>query len=156
MVSVDGTDCRIHEPTPFSTRWYSHKCKGAGLRYEVGVTISSGQIVWAHGPFPCGSHPDLLIVRMGLKKELLEGERVIADCGYQDERCILPTTNDDSKPPFSGVRARHEIVSRRSKQFNVLSDALRHDKSLHSSCFHAVCNLRKVLMNLDDTCFDVF
>jgi hypothetical protein len=30
-VSVDGTDFRIHEPSPFSPRWYSHKFKGAGL-----------------------------------------------------------------------------------------------------------------------------
>ncbi|GAX10088.1 hypothetical protein FisN_2Lu360 [Fistulifera solaris] len=28
--SVDGTDCPINEPSPFSPKWYSHKFKSAG------------------------------------------------------------------------------------------------------------------------------
>jgi len=52
FVSVDGTDSRISEPSPFSATWYSHKFHGAGLRYEVGLSISTGQIVWVNGAFP--------------------------------------------------------------------------------------------------------
>lgn len=33
-VSIDGTDFRIYEPTPFSPRWFSHKFKGPGLQYH--------------------------------------------------------------------------------------------------------------------------
>jgi len=40
--SVDGTDCQIQEPLLFNAKWYSHKFKGPGLRYEVGVCISTG------------------------------------------------------------------------------------------------------------------
>ena len=43
-ISVDGTDCRIYEPEPFDTKWYSHKFNGPGLRYEIGVCIVSGNI----------------------------------------------------------------------------------------------------------------
>jgi hypothetical protein len=45
MVTVDGTDFRIYEPTPFSPMWYSHKYKGPGLRYEVALSIRGGDIV---------------------------------------------------------------------------------------------------------------
>ena len=36
-ISLDGTDFRIQEPTPFDPKWFSHKFKGPGLRYEIGV-----------------------------------------------------------------------------------------------------------------------
>ena len=62
-MSVDGTDCRIREPSPFNPMWYSHKFSGPGLRYEVGVSIHEEGIVWINGPFPCGSWPDLKIAR---------------------------------------------------------------------------------------------
>eukprot|EP00171_Calliarthron_tuberculosum_P023094 IDg23094t1 len=40
-VSVDGTDCQIAEPRPFNRGWYSHKFKGPGVRYEVGIVIDT-------------------------------------------------------------------------------------------------------------------
>jgi hypothetical protein len=60
-VSVDGTDFRINQPTPFWKGWYSQKFKSAGVHYEVTISIQSGDIVWIHGPFPCGKFPDLTI-----------------------------------------------------------------------------------------------
>ena len=65
-MSVDGTDFRIREPSPFNPMWYSHKFNGAGLRYEVAVGLCDEGIVWVNGPFPCGSWPDLRIAREGL------------------------------------------------------------------------------------------
>eukprot|EP00171_Calliarthron_tuberculosum_P006568 IDg6568t1 len=69
-VSVDGTDFRICEPTPFCPSWYSHKFKGPGLRYEVALAIETGEIVWVHGPFQAGAFNDVAIFRVGLKKAL--------------------------------------------------------------------------------------
>lgn len=60
-VTVDGTDCQIFEPRPFSKQWYSHKFKKAGVRYEVAVCIQTGWIVWINGPYPCGAWPDIKI-----------------------------------------------------------------------------------------------
>lgn len=57
--SVDGTDCRIADPTPFSSMWYSHKCKG--VRYEVGISNLDGDTVWLYVPFPCDRWPDIKI-----------------------------------------------------------------------------------------------
>jgi hypothetical protein len=83
-MSVDGTDFRIQEPTIFDRSYYSHKFKSAGLRYEVCLNLFTGDIVWANGGYPCGSHPDLLIARDGLVNLLDYNEKVIADRSYND------------------------------------------------------------------------
>ena len=53
LVTVDGTDFRIQEPIPFNRRWYSKKFNGPALRYEVGISINTGYIVWFNGPLVC-------------------------------------------------------------------------------------------------------
>ena len=64
--------------------FYSHKFKGPGLRYEVALSIQTGDIVWINGPFPAGAWPDINIFRHGLKWMLKEaGERCEADKGYR-------------------------------------------------------------------------
>ena len=82
LVTVDGTDFRIREPIPFNRKWYSNKFNGPALRYEVGVSINTGYIVWFNGPFPAGMMPDIKIFESNLKWKLNSGERVVADKGY--------------------------------------------------------------------------
>jgi len=53
-VSLDGTDFPIQEPTLFDRKWFSHKFKGSGLLYEIGLSIANGDIAWAYGGLPCG------------------------------------------------------------------------------------------------------
>ena len=62
-MSIDGTNFRIYEPSPFSPKWFSHKFHGPGLRYEVGIAIRTGWIVWINGPYPPGDWPDVRIAR---------------------------------------------------------------------------------------------
>ena len=50
-ITVDGTDFHIQEPAQFDPKWYSHKFKGPGLCYEIGVCIKTRWIVWVNGPF---------------------------------------------------------------------------------------------------------
>ena len=142
-MSVDGTDYRINKPKPFSKKWFSHKFKGAGLRYEVAVAIQSGHIVWTNGPFPAGT-PDLKIFRQDFKKVLKNGERVEADKGYRGE----PTNIDLPQENTGGcttqmlvkkrVRARHETVNARFKEWGVLKNRFRHKISRHHSVFRAI------------------
>jgi DDE superfamily endonuclease len=124
LVTVDGTDFRIREPTPFSSKWYSHKFKGPGLRYEVAVAISTGYIVSIHGPFPCGRYPDIKIFRTLLKHQLLPYERVEADKGYRGEplyvSCPHDFSSDAKKDAKAKARARHETINRRLKQWSCL------------------------------------
>ena len=89
------------------------------MRYEVGISIEEGNIVWAHGPFECGTFSDLRIYRSRLKHDLLEGEMIVADQAYPDETYSgSQTTNGTAN--FAFVRARHEATNKRFKQFNVL------------------------------------
>ena len=94
MVSVDGTDFEIYEPKPFSLGWFSHKFKGPGVRYEVALAISTGDIVHINGPFPCGNFPDLKIFRAKLKGMLEDGEMVEANRGYRREYYHVRTPVD--------------------------------------------------------------
>ena len=89
-ITVDGTDVRIQEPSKFSPKWFSHKFKGPGLRYEVGVCIGTGSIIWVNGPYPCGSFSAVRIFRKVMKMHLGVGEGVVTVGGYMEEVCIKP------------------------------------------------------------------
>jgi hypothetical protein len=58
LVSVDGVDCRIPDVKKWdpvkkkmvmNKKLFSHKFKGAGLRFEVGICLLTSDIVWIHG-----------------------------------------------------------------------------------------------------------
>lgn len=152
-MTVDGTDCRIVEPSPFSTDWFSHKFRAAGLRYEIAVSIGKGEIVWANGPYPCGSHPDQKNFNLCLKQQLCMSEVVLADRGYGGPRCVYDLENDSRL--CKTLLAKHETANRRIKHFKVLSDRFRHDLALHSYCFHAAVNLTELMIENSDPLFTV-
>jgi hypothetical protein len=141
-VMVDGTDFAIGEPYPFDKKWYSHKFKGPGLRYEVGVCIQTGDIVWTYGPFPCGRFPDIKIFRHRLINLLPPGEKVEADAGYRGERAKIRVPadylNEADRRAKAGARARHETVNKQFKQWGCLGKKFRHPLSKHMMCFNAV------------------
>lgn len=143
LVSVDGTDFRINEPKPFWKGWYSHKFHGPGVRYEVGVGIQRGDIVCVNGPFPCGTWSDIMIFRDKLKGILDRGERVEADSGYGGEimHIDLPHQARGSKvwkKKKVCVRARHETVNGRFKDWGILRKIYIHHLGKHHIVFHAV------------------
>jgi hypothetical protein len=51
---LNGTD--MPAEMKFSEKFMSHKFKGNGLKYKVGVRIATGQIVWIHGPAQAGKN----------------------------------------------------------------------------------------------------
>lgn len=139
-MSLDGTDFRIAEPSPFDPKWYSHKFKAAGLRYEVGLSITTGKIVWQYGGFACGEMNDLMIARDKLVQFLIPNEKVLADKGYQDSRYFI-TPTDENGIRHKQIMSRHETVNKRYKQFEILNERFRHDNSKHSSVFYAIGNI---------------
>ena len=143
-MTVDGTDFAIQEPHPYRTnynrKFYSHKFKRAGLRYEVAVCIATGDIVWFHGPFPA-SFPDLTIFQLRLQTKLPLFEKVVADKGYRGSTSVI--TPDDShdnrhREMMAQARGRHETVNRRFKQWQCLKQLWRHDRHKHHLVFKAV------------------
>ena len=145
-MTVDGTDFRIIQLAPFSKKWYSHKFNGPGLRYEVGLCIKTGDIVWIHGPFPPGDWPDISIFRHALIHNLAEGERVEADAGYVGEfprfvKTPVPYESPEVIRMRKATLARHETVNKRFKQWGCLKQVFRHSHDLaykHASVFRAV------------------
>ena len=159
LLSVDGTDFKINEPRPFSRLWYSHKFNHAALRYEVAICIQTGEIVWINGPFAAGAWPDLNIFRGWLKKYLLPGERVEADNGYQGDDMIdgpedLASNMGQYMSKFI-VRARHETVNARFKQFNALQQTFHHSKDKHEYVFNSVAVITQLAILNGEPLFDV-
>lgn len=158
LVTVDGTDCPIPEPSPFSRKWYSHKFHGPGVRYEVGVCIQTGWIVWVNGPFPCGEWPDLKICNEWLVHELGPGEKYLADRGYAGGwRSETPNgLNNYDQRMKEAARARHESVNGLLKTFKILDTPFRSpDLAKHYSVFMAVANICQAVIKLEGNTFDV-
>ncbi len=142
--SLDGADFKIDEPTPFSPKWFSHKFRGPGLRYEVALCVRTGHIVWVNGGYACGEYTDLMVARQAYVKFMEPGERTFADKGYRDKNFfILPSWQNSTL--HGRIMARHEHVNRRMKQFQALKQVFRNDKRKHSIIFYAVANLTQLM-----------
>ena len=74
LKSLDATDFRIREPSPFSPMWWSFKFNAAALRYEIALEVDSGYVVWAYGGFPPGPNRDVDIAKKKFIKKLLPHE----------------------------------------------------------------------------------
>lgn len=149
-IVVDGTDCRIQEPTPFSSGWYSHKFHKAGLRYEVATSILTGLIVWISGPYACGVFPDISIFRRDLMEMMEDDEMAHADSGYrgEPEKIITQTAPISAwmKVMNGLTRAWHEKVNGKMKRFKVLDYPFRHSRQEHGQCFAAVAAIVQLNM----------
>ena len=141
-LTVDGTDCPVLEPKPFSPRWFSHKFNLAALRYEIAVSVESARVVWASGPFAAGAHSDMSIFDNRLKYKLGTSEFVITDAGHGGPHCIAPHPSSNFLSTKLGFpRARHEAINGRLKSFAVLSTRFRHELNKDADCFYAVLNV---------------
>jgi hypothetical protein len=88
MMTVDGTDFRIPQKGAAmkGNAFASHKYAGkSALRYELGVDILAGNLVWIQGPYPAGKYTDIEIFNKVLRNFLEPGERVEADEGYRGQ-----------------------------------------------------------------------
>jgi len=144
LMTIDGTDFLCQEPFPFNPDYFSHKHKHAGLRYEIGICIKTGWIVWVNGPFPAGAWPDLRIARYALHYELDADEKYVADGGYWDGNGWSRTpdgTHSFEQRQYATARSRHETINGIFKTYKCLRDMFRHDRQSHSQVAHAVTKI---------------
>ena len=140
--SVDGVDFLIREQTPFDAKWWSHKYGHAALRYEIGISVSSGEIVWIFGPFPAGKYNDQRIYNLKMRQCLHENEKVLGDLGYGGPTIVNNGILNDADGSRAGrLRAYHENINGRMKHFNCLQHRWRHSVHKHHLCVFAVANL---------------
>lgn len=81
--SVHGTNCRIAILTRFYSKWFSHRFKGTGLRYEIGISYHDRNIVWLHGPLTCELWP---IIKCFIEKMfdlLVDNEKFVVNNSYK-------------------------------------------------------------------------
>ena len=159
LITVDGIDFRINEPKPFSKKWYSHKFHGPGLRYEIGVCIQTGDIVWVNGPFKPGVKNDLNFFRSGLRGMLNPGEKVEADSGYRGELATIRHpgvfVSRSDKRAKGRARARHETVNGRLCNFKVLKATYRHSLKKHKTFFLSVAVITQLSFDCGERPFQL-
>lgn len=161
-VSVDGTDFQIGEPVPFNKKWKSPKQKGASVKYEVAISIYSGDIVWIHGPH-VGSKHDYTIFKEKLKQMLDEDEMIEADAGYGIKGVsyddVIRSRDDylteEERLEKSEIRARHETCNRRFKTWSILKQQFRNCRKKHQLVFFAVVVMTQLSIDNGNVLFGV-
>lgn len=146
-VSVDGVDCPVQETSPFDPTLWSHKLNNAGLRYEIGVAVQTGKIVWVNGPYPPGPWPDLRIFRHRLMHNLDENEFIVGDGGYKDGTTFVVSKYwgpEWFQTMTANVMSRHETINSRFKKFKILSTVYRHGVDNHGDTFAAIANVVQI------------
>jgi hypothetical protein len=148
-MTVDATDCPVERPSDYNLQrqYYSGKSKKHCIKYEVGIQIQTGKLVWLAGGTP-GSVHDLTISRAsGLSSHLLHGEFVLADKAYIGEDCFLtpfkPVTNEQELEFNSAISSLRETVEHtigRIKVFGFTQQKWRHSLDLHPIAFKVICN----------------
>ncbi|CAB9507356.1 hypothetical protein SEMRO_302_G112310.1 [Seminavis robusta] len=146
---IDGIDAETKEVRPMDPKLMSHKFKHAGLRYLVATNIQTGDLTYVDGPYAAGEWPDLRAARnrfcYDMTAEGLEGERTLADGGFNDgyEFFETPTGhNDEDQRMKSLVRARHEQINSRFKDYAIICQRFRaRDPFKHAEYFYAVANI---------------
>lgn len=118
-ISVDGTDSKIMEHSPFNRSLFSQKRNSPGLRHKINLVIHKDRIVWTNGPYPGGT-TDFLIIRERLREQLEPEETVFAKRGYPDIRTNKPYTRVFYIEIHERVRIRQEKVSAKIKRFKIL------------------------------------
>jgi hypothetical protein len=157
LLTIDGTDCPIQEPSNFSKSWFSHKFKGPAVKYELGVDME-GNLVWISGPYR-GSINDLTIFRRVLKALIPKNFLCIADSGYKGEPGVISIPNKFDSPAVKAfkqrARSRHETMNKRIKDFRCVSSTFRHSVDKHPIVFGAVAVLCQYNIEAGETLFEL-
>jgi hypothetical protein len=144
-MTADRTDFRIPQKGAATkgNAFASHKYPGkSALRYELGVDILAGNLVWIQGPYPAGKYTNIKIFNKVLRNFLKPGERVEADEGYRGHPDKIKCPGNDANPAENRRmqgrgRARHETLNGRLKNWGILSQFFRHYIMTHGDVFRA-------------------
>jgi len=139
----------------------SHKYVGkSALRYDLGVDILAGNLVWIQGPYSAGKYTDITIFNKVLRNFLEPGERVEADKGYRGHpdkiKCQGNVANLAENWEMQGrVRARHEMLNRRLKNWGILSQVFRYHIMMHGDVFWACAVVTQLTVENGEPLFKV-
>ena len=165
-MTVYGIDSRIPQKqkrvttkgNAFVSHWYAGK---SALRYELGVDILSGNLVWIKGPYPTGKYTDIKIFNKVLRNFLEPGERVEADegnSGHTADKIKCP--GNDANPAENWalqgrVRGRHKTLNGRLKNWGILSQVFRHNITMHGDVFRVCAVVTQLTVENSEPLFEV-
>jgi hypothetical protein len=133
----------------------------SALRYELGVDILAGNLVWIQGPYPAGKYTDIKIFIKVLRNFLEPGERVEADDeGYRGHPDKIKCPGNDANPTENWamqgrVRARHETLNGRLKNWGILSQVFHHHIMTHGDVFRACAVVTQLIVENGEPLFEV-
>lgn len=133
--TVDGTNFKIQEPAPLSTKLYYLVFCGTGVCNKVGIPICSGRSIWAHGPFLCGRWPDINIFNKN--HEVFECKWV-SSCTQWIKKYKLGHSWNFKVWRKECIRSHHEpheTCNTRFKRFTSLRLDFQHNVQLNGSSF---------------------
>jgi len=164
IITVDGTHCWINEPQhpdwSQDREYYSHKYNKAGVNYELGIAISTSDLVWMNGPFKAGRSDKKVFKEKGLMDKLKTiGKKAIGDQGYIGYQDLISTYNAHDtrgvKKFKSRALKRHENFNGMTKRFDCLDGRFRHGADKFAICFEAVCVLCQYQLECGMPLYDV-
>ncbi len=152
---VDGTHFCIPQKgaakkgNPFGSHKYAGK---SALRYELGVDILMGNLVWIQGPYPARAWPDIKIFTSCLAH--------LADDGYRGHADKVKCPKNDVNPvenlKIQGrVRAHHEMLNGRLKNWGKLSQVFHDDIRHHGDVFWACAVITQLTIEHGEPLFAV-
>ena len=126
--------------------FYSGKAKKHTIKYDIGICIHTGFIVWIGGGVP-GSVHDLTLAQEGIAKKF-QNQIFVGDKGYVgDERFITPFKNPQNEiqklwnSELRKVRVSVEHTYSKFKLFHCLNTPWRHNIEYHPLVFQIIANL---------------
>ena len=143
-MTVDGTEFHIPQKgiATKGNAFGSHKYVGkSALRYELGVIILTGNLVWIKGPYPAGKYTNIKKIYKVLRNFLEPGERIEAVRGT----AATPTKSNAGQQRKSGGesgdagegKGTSRDANRRLKNWGILSQVFRHHIMMHGDVLRA-------------------
>lgn len=157
---VDGTDCPTQEPSPFSSRHFSHKFNSAGFRYQV-TTSRKGDLIDVDGPHRpgCKYGSEKAIFERGVMSYLDDGEECEGDKYYRKQIKDIFTgyLSNEERKFAARFRARHESLNGRLKRFQILTTKFRAKPAFqkHSMAFRAIAVLCQLEIETSSSLFEL-
>ena len=164
IMTVDGTHVWIAEPRHpvFSqdSDYYSHKFNKAGINYELGISLTSNNLIWMNGPFKAGKNDKIIFTEGGLKERLLHlHKKAIGDGGYagHHEAVSTPNSHDSRQVKLFKSRAlkRHEDFNGMTKNFQILRERFRHSVKKVARAFESVAVICQYKIEREEPLFDI-
>ena len=125
------------------------------MRYDVGVCIAPGKIVWISEPFICDVNNLTISCEEGLLGGgIKRGDMAEADRGYVGGKWYLKTptgfhirTQGEKRMKWQAT-ARHVTVNSRLKIIKVLETSFWNDLVIRSRCFRVVTVIKQLNFSL--------